>query len=124
MWNYRFFIVNYKDQPDIKEEINYALDKIKLCPMNESAYSYIRGFKIKDYKDYPEVKLTMEMITKENPECYYAYSLLLDITIASGDKELSLKLLDILLEIDYIRRKYWSWRKERLNEKETNQVNK
>ena len=43
----------------IEDEINYTLNKIKICIFNESAYCYLRGWIIKmnkKFNDYPEIK--------------------------------------------------------------------
>lgn len=98
-------------------ELGYALDKIKAVPMNESPYSYIRGlfnlptknkFKMIEFK---QIKEEMKKIVESNTECYHAYSILLDVYEEEKSKENFDQTLDILVKIDFIRRKYWGWRK-------------
>jgi len=118
VWNYRFFIINNSiltiTDEIINSEINYALYKIKQVPFNESPYSYIRGLlkPISNILKYSEIKSTIEEIIKEFPECYHAISLLLDWYIQIKDYKVSENLIDDLCKIDYIRRKYWLWRKK------------
>lgn len=122
VWNYRFFLVNYlkKDSDDNKEfankEINYAIDKIIKCKVNESAYSYIRGMLTKfkfNYSDFPQIKETLYKLNKE-ALINHVLSMLLDIYEEEKNKEEALKVIAELIELDYIRKKYWGWRKDNL----------
>lgn len=122
VWNYRFFLVNYlkSDTEDnktfVNKEIDYAIEKIIQCKANESSYSYIRGmltkFKYK-YNDFPQIKQTL---LKLNQECSvnHVLSMLLDIYEEEQNKNEALKVIEELIELDYIRKKYWGWRKENL----------
>ena len=126
VWNYRFFLVNYtkieegKDQENekvIADEIKYALEKIKKAPNNESAYSYLRGYITKfnkKYNDYKEIKETLLEINK-NGSVNHAWSMLLDIYEEEKDKKLANEAVEELMTLDYIRKKYWGWRKENFN---------
>ena len=125
VWNYRFFLIKLTNENKFSEnliqsEINYTLEKITEVPFNESPYSYIRGLlKEVGYKfsKFPEIKNFVEKIIELNPKCSYAYSLLLDIYEEYKDKENYTKIDNIisnLLECDYIRKKYWLWRKEKI----------
>jgi protein farnesyltransferase/geranylgeranyltransferase type-1 subunit alpha len=122
VWNYRYFLINHMNNNNLSEEIinseiNYALNKIVEVPNNESPYSYIRGLlkprcKI---KNYVKIKQTMEDIIENDKECVYAYSLLLDWYIEEKNKEKILDIIDVLVKVDYIRKKYWLWRKENIH---------
>ena len=94
VWNYRFFLINYINGNEIKDniiydEIKYALNKIKECVNNESAYCYLRGWIIKmkkKFNDYPEIKNELLELCKNN-EVNHIHSMLLDIYEEEGNKE-------------------------------------
>ena len=128
-WNYRFFLLSYHDQNDsfdFLKELEYVFSFILNDVENESPYNYIRGIvdeplinkeKLK-LKELKTIKITCENIIKNN-ECYHAYSLLLDFLLedyadSQNDEELGKKISDMfdkLAVIDFIRKKYWMWRK-------------
>lgn len=123
VWNFRFFLVEYtklkknSNNNDIKDiinsEIEYAIDKIKLCPNNESAYSYLRGFLNKyhfNYADFPNIKISL-LELNNNTEICFCLGMLLDIYEQEKNKDECFKIVDNLIELDFIRKKYWKWRK-------------
>ena len=118
VWNYRFFLINYINGNEIKDniiydEIKYSLKKIKECVINESAYCYLRGWIIKmkkKFNDYPEIKNDLLELCKNN-EVNHIHSMLLDIYEEEGNKEKVEEEVKILCELDYIRKKYYLWRK-------------
>ena len=121
VWNYRFFLVQYingdKLNKDIIEnEIKYALEKIKGCPVNESPYSYIRGFITKchfKYSDFNFVKENLENIIQNNKEDNsYGLNLLLDYYEEEKNGQKFNETIEKLIKIDYIRKKYYGWRKD------------
>jgi protein farnesyltransferase/geranylgeranyltransferase type-1 subunit alpha len=120
VWNYRFFFINYlyttPSDKIIMKEIEYTLDKLIQVPMNESPYSYIRGWlnPTSNILKYSEIKSTLENIVGNYPECYHAYSLLLDWYEQEGNKAKCSEIIDTLIDVDYIRAKYWAWRKNNL----------
>ena len=129
VWNYRFFLVQYingdKLNKDIIEnEIKYALEKIKECPVNESPYSYIRGFITKcnfKYSDFNFVKESLENIIENNKEDNsYGLNLLLDYYEEEKNGEKFNETIEKLIKIDYIRKKYYGWRKDNSIFKEEN----
>lgn len=126
VWNYRFFFVNYEKifknasnneiYEIINNEIKYAIEKIKLCPVNESAYSYLRGYLTKynkKYSDYPLIKETMMELSKKG-SINHTLSMLVDIYEEENNKEKVIETIDELIILDYIRKKYWGWRKKNL----------
>ena len=137
VWNYRFFLVQYlnngkfdkNDKNIVEKEIKYALVKIKECPVNECPYSYIRGFITKynfKYSDFSFIKEFLESELKENLENNpYALNLLLDYYEEEKNKDEFNKIADKLKNVDYIRKKYYGWRKDNslLNEKKENDAN-
>ena len=121
VWNYRFFLVQYIngdkiDKNIIENEIKYALEKIKECPVNESPYSYIRGYIIKfnyKYADFNFVKEELENIIKNNKEDNsYGLNLLLDFYEEEKNGEKFNETIEKLIKVDYIRKKYYGWRKD------------
>ena len=126
VWNYRFFLVNYekigKNPSDelvnevINEEINYAIEKIKICPVNESAYSYLRGFLTtfkKSYSEFPQIKKLILDISNKG-SINHTLSMLVDIYEEEKEYGKASEIIDELIVLDYIRKKYWGWRKQNL----------
>jgi len=121
VWNYRFFLINYlyiQDKNNFNEiiipkEIEYSLEKIKICPVNESAFCYLRGFIIKynkKYLDFPIIKKTLlELSVEWNTN--HIFSMLLDIYEEEKNKNKCEDCINKLIILDYIRKKYWNWRK-------------
>lgn len=101
-----------------ENEVRYALDKIVQVPSNESPYSYIIGLinPISEILKYPTIKEIMLKIIERYEECYHAHSLLLDWYIEEKNKGKCAEMFDRLIEIDYIRKKYWLWRKKQIPE--------
>lgn len=120
VWNYRFFLIlfinNNKINKDIIEkEINYAIEKIKLYPVNEAPYCYIRGFITKfghKYNEFEFVKNKLEKIVEMIKNNSYGLMLLLDYYEEEKNEQKFNETIDKLVEIDYIRKKYYGWRKE------------
>ena len=108
--------VNTKDV--IEKEIQYGLDKVMCCKDNESVYSYIRGYLDKysyKYKDYPQIKTTL-LKMKEDGCCEsFMLSMLVDIYEEECDKYKACDTIDELVKVDFIRKKYWLWRKAQIN---------
>ena len=121
VWNYRFFLVQYingnkLDKETIEKEIKYALEKIKECPINESPYCYIRGYINKynyKYSDFSFIKENLENILKDNSEDNsYGLNLLMDFYEEEKNKDKFNELIEKLKKVDYIRKKYYGWRKD------------
>ncbi len=68
------------------------------------------------YSEYPFVKETLEMVYDKYPKIYHCLALILDIELDSKNKEKSYKIIDNLVEIDHIRKKYWLWIKQNLKD--------
>ena len=131
VWNYRFFLVEYvnknkksKDLSDniIKNEIKYAFNKIKYCLLNESPFSYINGFINKYKRKYREFEETMkefEVLYNQNKEnienCIFILRILLEYYEEEKNEKKYNIAIDKLIEIDYIRKKYYLWRKQCFN---------
>ena len=121
VWNYRFFLIQYingnkLDKNIIENEIKYALEKIKECPVNECPYSYIRGFITKfnyKYADFIFVKEFLENLINENTDDnIYGLNLLLDYYEEEKNENKFNEIIEKLKKVDYIRKKYYGWRKE------------
>lgn len=126
-------IRGYIDNISLTKEVNYSSKFIKKDVDNESVYSYIKGLyynsdinrENKHLYDNSEIVSLLDEVNIENPKCYHVISIKLDLLIEKrnklnkeNDKELIEKidlqadmLFDKLKEIDYIRSKYWAWRK-------------
>ena len=135
VWNYRFFLVLYingnkLEKNIIENEIKYAIEKIKECPVNECPYSYIRGFITKynyKYDDFLFVKEEVENIINNNKEDNpYGLNILLDFYEEEKNGEKFNDIIEQLKKVDYIRKKYYGWRKEnsifKENKKDENKV--
>ena len=135
VWNYRFFLVLYingnkLEKNIIENEIKYAIEKIKECPVNECPYSYIRGFITKynyKYDDFLFVKDEVENLINNNKEDNpYGLNILLDFYEEEKNGEKFNEIIEKLKKVDYIRKKYYGWRKEnsifKENKKDENKV--
>ena len=119
VWNYRFFLVmftnnNNLDKNIIQKEIELAVDKIKSAPKNECPFCYIRGYITKfghKYNDFPFVKEELEKILDENKNNSYILMLLMDYYEDEKNENKFNEMIDKLVECDYIRKKYYFWRK-------------
>lgn len=106
----------------VKKEIKYSLDKIAEVPNNECPYSYIRGF-IKEsghkFSDFAELEENLEKIISPHNSIFdksnltFVFSLLLDIYEELNDVQKCENIISTLVEFDYIRKKYWLWRKQK-----------
>ena len=120
VWNYRFFLIQYInnnkiDKNIIEKEIKYAINKIKKCHINECPYCYIRGFITKfgyKYGDFPFVKEKLEKIVEKNKNNSYGLNLLLDYYEEEKNEEKFNETIEQLIKVDFIRKKYYGWRKE------------
>ena len=120
VWNYRFFLIQYInnnkiDKNIIEKEIKYAINKIKKCNINECPYCYIRGFITKfgyKYSDFPFVKENLEKIVEKNKNNSYGLNLLLDYYEEEKNEKKFNEIIEQLIKIDFIRKKYYGWRKE------------
>ena len=119
VWNYRFFFVLYLNgnklnHNAIANEINYTIDKIRKCPLNECPYCYIRGlvtkFKFK-LNDFVGLKQELEKLVNENENNRYAMNLLLDCYEEEKNGKKFNEIIEKLIKVDYIRKKYYGWRK-------------
>jgi protein farnesyltransferase/geranylgeranyltransferase type-1 subunit alpha len=130
-WNYRFFLVEYFyknniDNDIIREEIEYALEKIKIVPFNESPFNYINGFirkYKKKYKDFNNVIDELILIYEKEKDnncnnCVFILRILLEYYEEIKNKNKFNDIIDQLIVIDYIRKQYYLWRKKNYNDSE------
>ena len=119
-WSYRFFLNLYmngnKLNKDIVEkEIKYALDKIRKYPLNECPFNYIRGLITKGnfkFSDFGFLKEELEKLLKENENNHYDMNLLMDLYEEEKNEERFNAMVEKLIDVDYIRKKYYGWRKK------------
>lgn len=131
-WNFRFFLVEYVNgnkinNSIIKNQIIYALNKIKGCPMNESPFNYIMGFMNKykrKYIDFKEEMNEFELLynsekIKNRYNCVFILKLLLEYYEEINNKIKFNNIIEELIQIDFIRKKYYLWRQNNFNGKKT-----
>ena len=120
VWNYRFFLIQFVNKNNIdknivEQEIKYALEKIKFCPINECPYCYIRGYITKfgyKYNDFKYVKEEVEKIVEQDKNNSYGMMLLMDYYEEEKDEKKFNEVIEELIKVDYIRKKYYGWRRE------------
>lgn len=120
VWNYRFFLIQFVnknniDKSIVEQEIKYAIEKIKFCPINECPYCYIRGYITKfgyKYNDFKYVKEEVEKIVEQDKNNSYGMMLLMDYYEEEKDEKKFNEIIDELIKVDYIRKKYYGWRRE------------
>ena len=120
VWNYRFFLIlftnnNKLDKNIVEQEIKYALEKIKLCPINECPYCYIRGYINKfgyKYNDFVYVKEEIEKIIQIEKNNSYGLMLLMDYYEEEKNEKKFNETIEELIKEIFIRKKYYGWRKE------------
>ena len=120
VWNYRFFLIQFVNKNNIdknivEQEIKYAIEKIKFCPINECPYCYIRGYITKfgyKYNDFKYVKEEVEKIVEQDKNNSYGMMLLMDYYEEEKDEKKFNEIIDELIKVDYIRKKYYGWRRE------------
>ena len=129
VWNYRFFLVEYINKNNlsnsvIKNEIKYALDKIRICPLNESPFNYITGLICKykkKYKEFEEEINECELLynkekNNNDENCLFILRLLLEYYEEDKNKIKFNNIIDKLIKIDFIRKKYYLWRQKNFND--------
>ncbi len=131
VWNHRYFVVNFINKQVITptvlaQEVEYAMGKMSVNINNECPYNYVRGILKKcgkKLKDFPQLEeqcnqlLAADKEPNKNPSQKYVYNMLLDINEERGDLDKALELLDILNELDPMRRKYYINRRETIKQK-------
>ncbi|KAJ3219114.1 hypothetical protein HK099_004808 [Clydaea vesicula] len=128
-WNQRYFVFKmreegFQNETDFENEINYCISKIKLAPRNESPWNYIRGIIKLFGKNPAEVKVYVSLcedyFQKNLPISNALISLLeiLENKIKSEKNDdfqsEALQICDKLIDFDYVRRNYWTYRKQLL----------
>ncbi|ETS76682.1 hypothetical protein PFICI_12069 [Pestalotiopsis fici W106-1] len=138
-WSHRFFLV-FSDPRNttpgshatghdpavpadiVDREIQYAEDKIKLAPQNQSPWNYLKGVLVKGgrklgtVRDYAEQYVDNLGSNDEQVRSSYALELLADIYAEAGEKEKADLCLRRLGEKwDRIRLGYWEWKRMEIN---------
>ncbi|KAH6845503.1 hypothetical protein B0I37DRAFT_380324 [Chaetomium sp. MPI-CAGE-AT-0009] len=137
-WSHRFFLVF--SNPDyatpgsaateadpavpaavIDREVEYAQDKIRLAPQNQSGWNYLRGVLVKGGRKLATVEEFASGFVKglgegeeaEDVQSTHALDLLAEIYAEKGDKEKAeLSLTRLGQKWDRIRVGYWEWRRK------------
>ncbi|KAL1923043.1 uncharacterized protein VTP21DRAFT_9419 [Calcarisporiella thermophila] len=123
-WNQRFFVVfegPVEATPDvIKEEINYAMDKILLAPNNASPWNYIKGLlnKTTEFRDVVENFCKTQLETEPNKHALACLVEIYEEEAQRGSKERVQEAIEYCTQLaskhDKIRKAYWTYRKEQL----------
>lgn len=103
----------------IEDELEYAFSNLKEDNNNESIYFYIKGLlddKEINYLNYDLTNVIQKLknIRKLNKSNYHSTSILIELLIEhykETENDQILELFEELIEVDYIRKKYWKWRK-------------
>ncbi|AEO56246.1 hypothetical protein MYCTH_2300958 [Thermothelomyces thermophilus ATCC 42464] len=139
-WSHRFFLVfsnpDYATpgsaateadpgvpQAVVDREVEYAQDKIRLAPQNQSGWNYLRGVLVKGGRKLGSVEqFASEFVKglgeggeegKEEVLSTHALDLLAEIYAEKGDKEKAdLSLRRLGQKWDRIRVGYWEWRRK------------
>eukprot|EP01018_Ginkgo_biloba_P008258 Gb_38605 [translate_table: standard] len=139
-WNQRYFVVTKSPflgglQAMRDSEVRYCIEAILANPENESPWRYLKGLYKGDIAAFVNCLAITEMciqVLEKNSNCTFALSLLLDLLcfglqptpdlfrlLTNGDTSSSdLKLANVvcskLEEIDCMRVRYWTWRRNNL----------
>jgi len=119
-WNQRYFVVSNTTDMSLtvrQSEVHWALEKAALAPNNESAWSYIRGMMESHQKaDFPELVEKIDAYCQREPPPAQCLELKADLFLERKDKASIDEALIIFqrlgTDIDVIRSRYWTWRKE------------
>ncbi|KAJ7532218.1 hypothetical protein O6H91_14G077800 [Diphasiastrum complanatum] len=139
-WNQRFFVI--KNSPLLEgldsmreSEVEYCINAIKLAPLNESSWTYLRGLFGNDTKSLGDSQSIGQVCFEELARdrcCIPALSFLLDLVCYGfqptvddckildssieilSSLQLALYLCERLEVVDAIRACYWAWRRSLL----------
>lgn len=126
-WNQRMFY--YNNRPSIlldaeaENEINYAIEKIKILPNNKCPWTYLKGIielNEKTLLDYPDIEELCTQL-KDDKSCIFPLSMYYDISLMKYKKnptkesyENLLKILKELEDRDFRRVNYWNHKRNQL----------
>jgi len=120
-WNHRYYIMHHTTslkKENRSTEIQYATEKIKKAPNNESAWNYLTGMvKGRKYAEFPEIEAFCLANKDMWVTCPHVISTLVDIceeTAVPEKLELAKQYCDKLVHLDEIHAKLWTWRKMHL----------
>lgn len=122
-WNHRYTIVRNALWPlsedTRKRELKYAIDALRRCANNESAWNYLGAFFGKGegreaWDARPEVEaLCLECVAasaSQDSPCRFAVEALVKIFEAKGEPAKAIEQYEVLKAADSIRATYWDWR--------------
>ncbi|XP_071948994.1 protein farnesyltransferase/geranylgeranyltransferase type-1 subunit alpha-like [Antedon mediterranea] len=119
-WNQRFFVISNVSKIEsatIKTEVEYALEKIKKAPNNESPWNYLRGI-LSDHGMYKYSGLmdTCQGMYNNNIRSPYLIGCIIDmyeemLEDKTGDDDTLVKAVkhckELAEQFDVIRKEYW-----------------
>ncbi|KAI6176226.1 hypothetical protein M3Y97_00775700 [Aphelenchoides bicaudatus] len=129
-WNYRYFIIDhlsdtFKKQDVVANEIEFAKQAIQKLNYNESSWSYLNGLLVNDgLSAHPEIISFLKNLHETgDTRSVHLRCLLFDYHTEQIEKsnevksnsDLAFKLLDELEEIDSVRKNYYGYLRDRVN---------
>eukprot|EP00943_MAST-04B_sp_MAST-4B-sp1_P004373 g4373.t1 len=107
----------------VKKEIQYCFSKFDIVKNNQAGWAYLEGLMdSRKYSNYPEIEnyIRENVLSSTDNKliCVPAMSVLVDILEEKNDDDARLecnKILDQLGNLDVIRKKYWEYRRNEVN---------
>jgi len=121
-WNQRMFFFNNRpgilSDVEAENEINYAIEKIKILPNNKCPWVYLKGIiklNEKTLLDYPNIEELCVQLKDSDQGCIFPLSIFYEISLMKYRKnptkegyQALLKLIEELENRDFRRINYWN----------------
>ncbi|KAL3895330.1 MAG: hypothetical protein SGCHY_004767 [Lobulomycetales sp.] len=138
-WTQRYFQLDYIFKASgaatpaalLEKEVSWLLESvIKPAPRNEAAWNYLKGVIVKKGRgrlcEWPVIRsYCLEYLPTAGQEGKQGQGVsvgsvspplvcILDIAMEEGDRDLGLRAIDRLLQTDFTRERYWTFRKQKI----------